>query len=378
MTLVPSLSALLDLAFAPLHGFLQAPDVIEICINRPEVVFVERAGHPATGMTRHIIPALTAERLRFMAERVAAASHQFVNEQEPLLSATLSDGARVQVVLPPAALDGGAMVIRRQVTRKLSLSDYAVSGAFQTTLVTDGSGELTADETLMCELLKAGNAEIFLREAVRRRVSMMISGGTGSGKTTFLNALMREIPVQERLITIEDTPELTLPHDNHVRLIATRGNQNVARIDARQLVEASLRMRPDRLLLGEVRGSEALDFLQAINTGHPGSLSTIHANSPSAAYTRLALLVMQGGGGAGLSKPEITDMLRMSLPLVIQLGRRNGRPGAVSEIYYEPFVRSSLHGSVSVTNAKPGFPSRRLPDVIEDETPFVRSAINPN
>ena len=296
MGLIAPLSELIDLAFAPLHALLQAPDVIEICINRPEVVFVERTGHASAGMTRHIVPALTAERLRFMAERVAAASHQCVNEEEPLLSASLSDGARVQVVLPPAALDGGAIVIRRQVARKLVLSDYAASGAFQSTLINDGISALTDDEMLLCELISQGNTEAFLREAVRRKVSMMISGGTGSGKTTFLSALLHEIPVQERILTIEDTPELTLPHENHVRLVATRGNQNVARVDARHLVEASLRMRPDRLLLGEVRGGEALDFLQAINTGHPGSLSTVHANSPSAAYSRLALLVMQGGG----------------------------------------------------------------------------------
>jgi len=346
MSLAAPLSTLIDLAFAPLRGFLETPDVIEICINQPGMVFVEhaRTGNSGPAMTRHLIPELTAERIRFMAERVAAASHQFINEEEPLLSASLPDGARVQVVLPPAAPEGGAITIRRQVARKLLLSDYAASGALQTALVTDSEHELTEDETELCELLAGGDIEAFLREAVRRRASIMISGGTGSGKTTFLNALMQEIPRGERLITIEDTPELTPPQDNHVRLIATRGNQNIARIDPRHLVEASLRMRPDRLLLGEVRGGEALDFLQAINTGHPGSLSTVHANSPRAAYTRLALLVMQSGagGGLGLSKAEIIDTLRTTLPLVIQLGRRDGRPGVVTEIFYDPFIRSGL------------------------------------
>lgn len=340
MSLDAPLSTLIDLAFSPLRGFLHAPDVVEICINRPGTVFIERSG--TAGMTHHVIPELTAERLRFMAERVAAASHQFVNEEEPLLSASLPDGSRVQVVLPPAAFDGGAIVIRRQVAQSLTLADYAASGSLQSALVADSARMLTEDEAHLCELLASSDIELFLREAVCRKVSMIISGGTGSGKTTFLNALMQEIPAHERLITIEDTPELIPPHYNHVRLIATRGNQNVARIEPRHLVEAALRMRPDRLLLGEVRGSEALDFLQAINTGHPGSLSTVHANSPHAAYTRLALLIMQSGagGGVGLGKDEIIDMLRMTLPLVIQLGRRNGRPGAVTEIAYDPFVRS--------------------------------------
>ncbi len=340
MSYAASLTDLINLAFAPLRGFLETPDVVEICVNHPGVVFVERARQG--GMTRHAMPELTAERMRFMAERVAAASHQFINEEEPILSASLPDGARIQVVLPPAAPEGGAIVIRRQVSRQLALSDYAATGALQSALITESAQDLTDDEAVLCDLLGKGNIEAFLREAVQRKVSMMVSGGTGSGKTTFLNALMREIPAHERLITIEDTPELMPPQDNHVRLIATRGNQNVARIDPRHLVEASLRMRPDRLLLGEVRGGEALDFLQAINTGHPGSLSTVHANSPSAAYTRLALLVMQSGagGGLGLSKNEIVDTLRSTLPLVIQLGRRDGRPGVVSEIFYDPFVRS--------------------------------------
>ncbi|EJN02771.1 P-type DNA transfer ATPase VirB11 [Phyllobacterium sp. YR531] len=344
------LSDLINLAFTPLRDFLQAPDVIEICINEPGIVFIERAQNSEVGpagMSRYVIPELTADRIRFMSERVAAASHQFINEEEPLLSASLPDGARIQAVLPPAAQGGGAMVIRRQVARQLTLGEYATSGALHSTRITASTTGLTDDENALCEILAKGNVEVFLREAVKRRVSIMVSGGTGSGKTTFLNALMEEVPSHERLITIEDTPELKPSQLNHVRLIATRGNQNIARVDPRHLVEASLRMRPDRLLLGEIRGAEALDFLQAINTGHPGSLSTIHANSPQSAYTRLALLVMQNGagGGLGLSKSEIVDTLRATLPLVVQLGRHNGRPGMLTEIFYDPFVRQ---GGVNV------------------------------
>lgn len=354
MSFTAPLSELIDLAFAPLRSFLEAPDIIEICVNAPGVAFVEHArscGNAEAGMKRYVIPELTGDRIRFMAERVAAVSHQFINEEEPLLSASLPDGARIQAVLPPAALGGGALVIRRQVARQLKLADYARSGALRSARVIDSTVCLTEDERDLCEILGSGDIETFLREAVKRRVSIMVSGGTGSGKTTFLNALMEEIPGHERLITIEDTPELTPPQENHVRLIATRGNQNIARIDPRHLVEASLRMRPDRLLLGEVRGDEALDFLQAINTGHPGSLSTVHANSPQAAYSRLALLVMQRGatGGIGLNKSEIVDMLRSTLPLVIQLGRRDGQPGVVTELFYDPFVR---HASQSSTGLK--------------------------
>ncbi|MBZ3691909.1 P-type DNA transfer ATPase VirB11 [Phyllobacterium sp. R2-JL] len=335
---------LISLAFAPLQSLLERQDVIEICINEPHRVFVEYgSGVLQAGMVALNLPELTRERICFMAERVAAASHQFVNEEEPLLSASLPDGSRVQVVLPPAAPDGGAIAIRRKIVRDLSLSDYAEAGALLRARVTGGADVLTDEEQALCGHLDAGDIAQFLHLALRHRISMIISGGTGTGKTTFLNALMREIPGHERIITIEDTPELMPPHGNHVRLIASRGNQNIAQVDMRRLVEASLRLRPDRLLLGEVRGSEALDFLQAINTGHPGSLSTVHANSPRAAYERLAMLVMQSGfgGSGGLSKAEIIDHLHATLPIVVQLGRKEGRPGAVSEIFYVPYVRQT-------------------------------------
>ncbi|MGV2814729.1 P-type DNA transfer ATPase VirB11 [Phyllobacterium sp.] len=335
---------LISLAFAPLQSLLERQDVIEICINEPHRVFVEYgSGALQAGMVALNLPELTRERICFMAERVAAASHQFVNEEEPLLSASLPDGSRVQVVLPPAAPHGGAIAIRRKIVRDLSLSDYAEAGALLRARVTGGADVLTDEEQALCGHLDTGDIAQFLHLALRHRISMIISGGTGTGKTTFLNALMREIPGHERIITIEDTPELMPPHGNHVRLIASRGNQNIAQVDMRRLVEASLRLRPDRLLLGEVRGGEALDFLQAINTGHPGSLSTVHANSPRAAYERLAMLVMQSGfgGGGGLSKPEIIDHLHATLPVVVQLGRKAGRPGAVSEIFYAPYVRQT-------------------------------------
>ncbi|MHC1551051.1 P-type DNA transfer ATPase VirB11 [Phyllobacterium sp. K27] len=355
MNFTAPFSELIDLAFAPLRDLLRAPDVIEVCINEPGSLFVERArdsGQSVAGMQRYSIPELSSDRIRFMAERVAAASHQFINEEEPLLSASLPDGARVQAVLSPAAPAGGAIVIRRQVARQLNLADYAASHALQSARITDSTSSLTDDESVLCEILGQGDIEFFLREAVKRRVSIMVSGGTGSGKTTFLNALMQEIPTHERLITIEDTPELKPGQPNHVQLIATRGNQNIARIDPRRLVEASLRMRPDRLLLGEVRGGEALDFLQAINTGHPGSLSTVHANSPQSAYSRLALLILQNGaGGFGLSKAELVETLRATLPLVIQLGRHNGSPGMLTEIYYDPFVRH--RGCMGIKSSEP-------------------------
>lgn len=331
-------SELIGIAFKPLQRFLDAPDVVEICINEPGVVYVERSG--SNGMVRYEIPELTGQWIRFMAERIAAASHQFVNEQEPLLSASMPGGKRIQAVLPPAAPDGGAIVIRSQVTRNLSIADYAQQGALDQAIIAQPTNALSETENELCALLARGEVERFLRAAIENRVSILVSGGTGSGKTTFLNALVQEIPDSERIITIEDTAEVMPRQQNHVRLIATRGDQNIAHVDARKLVEASLRMRPDRLMLGEIRGGEAFDFLQAINTGHPGSLSTVHANTTQGAYVRLAMLVMQNSAAAGIGKNDLIDLLKVTLPLVIQVSRRGGMPGNIAEIYYEPYARS--------------------------------------
>ena len=162
-----------------------------------------------------------------------------------------------------------------------------------------------------------------MRDAVIQRRNILISGGTSSGKTTFLNALLREIPSEERLILIEDTPELRFDHPNSVGLLAVRGHLGEAAVTAEDLLIASLRMRPDRIMLGEIRGSEALTFLRAVNTGHPGSMSTIHADSPDRAIDQLALLVLQAGSKLGWQ--EVQEYIRRSVSIVVQLERYNGQ-----------------------------------------------------
>lgn len=307
-------------ALEPLRPWLDADGVTEISINRPGALHVERLG--AAGMQRVEVPELTTEWIVHLCERVAASTEQSVNATTPIMGAALPDGERFQCVLPPAAPDGGAISIRRQVTRDLTLDDYRAGGMFDGVRVQRG-GELTDDEHALLALLDAGDIAGFLGEAVCRRFSMVISGGTSTGKTTFLNALLKIVPAHERILTIEDALELMAPHDNLVRLLASKGGQGTASVDPQKLLEASLRMRPDRLLLGELRGREAMSFLQAINTGHPGSLTTVHANSPRGAYERLALMVMETG--VGLSKPEVLDYLRSVIPIVVQIGRVDGR-----------------------------------------------------
>jgi type IV secretion system protein VirB11 len=265
-----------------------------------------------------------------LAERVASATEQSVNSETPLLSAALPTGERFQAILPPAAPDGGAISIRRQVVRDLTLDDYESSGSLGFVRVASDIG-LSEDEETLVQLLRERQIKDFLRCAVGARVSIIVSGGTTSGKTTLLNALLKEIPSHERIITIEDTPELRPPNPNALKLVASKNDQGIAQVDLQKLVEASLRMRPDRLLLGELRGVEAFSFLRAVNTGHPGSLTTVHADSPRGAYEALALMVMQSG--VKLSKDEILAYLRAVIPIVVQLGRRDGRR-VVTDILY--------------------------------------------
>jgi type IV secretion system protein VirB11 len=173
--------------------------------------------------------------------------------------------------------------------------------------------------------------------AVKNHVTMIIAGGTSSGKTTFLNALLKEVPAAERVISIEDTRELQPPQPNWLSLLASKGGQGLAQVTVQDLLESSLRLRPDRLFLGEIRGAEAATFLQAVNTGHPGSLTTLHADSCYGAFERLALMTLQSD--LKLSKAEIMEYVRSVVPMVVQLRRRPMR--GVAEIYFRGFGKKA-------------------------------------
>jgi type IV secretion system protein VirB11 len=175
----------------------------------------------------------------------------------------------------------------------------------------------------LANLLEAGDVAGMLARAVRARKNIMISGGTSTGKTTFLNALIREIPIEERLILIEDTPELTMRHPNAIGLLAARSALGEAHVTANDLVAASLRMRPDRIILGELRGEEAFAFLRAVNTGHPGSMTTVHSDSAEGAIEQVALLVLQTG--TRLSREDVQHYVRQTVDVFVQLGRSAGR-----------------------------------------------------
>ncbi|NML04875.1 P-type DNA transfer ATPase VirB11 [Sphingomonas sp. G-3-2-10] len=304
---------------APLNDVLARTDVTDIYVNRPGEVWAETIGGT---VERHEVAGLDEATLARLARQIAAVSHQGISREHPLLSATLPDGARVQMIAPPATRGPMALAIRKHVSSDLTLDDYVASGAFDTTRRRAAPERSDADDALAA-LLDDGDIAGMLSAAVRARKNILVSGGTSTGKTTFLNALIREIPAEERLIFIEDTPEIHLHHANALGLLAARSELGEARVDMNDLLAASLRMRPDRIILGELRGPEAYAFLRAINTGHPGSMTSVHADSAERAIEQIVLLVLQAG--TQLGRDDVRHYVRSTVDVFVQLARTSGK-----------------------------------------------------
>jgi type IV secretion system protein VirB11 len=307
-------SVYLDAYLAPFREWLDRDSVTEIIVNRPGELWVEDAAHP--GMQRIELPAIDDRLVQRLAEQVARISHQGINREHPLLGATLpgengQSAARIQFCGPPATRAHWTMAIRRHRRLDLPLDAY-------------DSGPLSPAHT---PDLPDPDAQpiAFLRAAIAARKTILISGGTSTGKTTFLNAMLGEIGAEERVILVEDTPELRIPGRNGVGLVAVKGELGEAKVTANELLQAALRLRPDRIVLGELRGAESVSFLRAINTGHPGSFSTVHANSPAGALEQLALMVMQTG--IGLTRRDTIAYAASVIDVIVQLGRSHGKRG---------------------------------------------------
>ncbi|NIY84623.1 CpaF family protein [Vibrio hepatarius] len=290
----------------PIQPLLEDPDVSDILVNGPETIYVERRGK----LEKTDIRFRDAKHVLNVAQRIVNAIGRRVDESNPMVDARLKDGSRVNVIAPPLALHGTCISIRKFPASKLMLSNLVDN---------DSLSEQMAE---------------FLALATYCRCNILISGGTGSGKTTLLNALSRHISEDERILTIEDAAELSLAQPHWVPLetrnASTEGNGEVT---VRDLVKNALRMRPDRIVLGEVRGAEAFDMLQAMNTGHDGSLCTLHANNPQDAIVRLTNMLQMGG--ERLSDHIIRSQIVSAIDLVVQLERmRDGRRRitAISEV----------------------------------------------
>ncbi|MBQ2625622.1 MAG: Flp pilus assembly complex ATPase component TadA [Kiritimatiellae bacterium] len=286
--------ALLDelVGYGPITPMLRMPEISEVMVNGPDRIFVESKGRLyETGVRffneKHLVQII---------QRIVEPLGRHVDDASPMVDARLPDGSRVNAVVPPLALDGTSVTIRKFSEKKLTTDD----------LISFGS--MTKDMAL------------FLEEAVRARQNILVSGGTGSGKTTLLNILSQFIPEGERIVTVEDSAELKLSHRNIVRLEARPANvEGKGRITIRDLVINCLRMRPDRIIVGECRGAEALDMLQAMNTGHDGSLTTAHANNPRDALSRLENMVMMAG--YDLPSSAIREQISSAIDLIVQQSR---------------------------------------------------------
>lgn len=318
----------LDTFLGPLKKYFAQPAVSEISINKPGEIWVEVGGD----MTRYSVPELDLEHLKSLGRLVAQSTEQKISEETPLLSATLPEGYRIQVVFPPACeVNTVAMSIRKQTILNLDLDQYEAIGAFQSTVVRKEANPV--DKKLRA-LLNAGAVKDFIKEAILAKKNIIISGGTSTGKTTFFNAALKVIPPSERIITCEDAREIIIPHlPNRVHLIASKGGQGRAQVTMQDLIEACLRLRPDRLMLGELRGKEAFSFMRAVNTGHPGSISTLHADTPMLAMEQLILMIMQAG--LGITRDQIKSYVENVINVIIQLKRGARGMRYVSEIYFK-------------------------------------------
>jgi type IV secretion system protein VirB11 len=321
--------AALDSYLQPLKEILDRDGVNEISINRPKEVWIECKGD----MSREELPTFDLLHLKSLGRLVAQSTEQRLSEEEPLLSATLPNGFRIQIVFPPACEPGSVIIsIRKPSAIKWSLEDYDKMGMFSSTSV----GEVQdKNDLILAKLLKLNRIKDFLIRAVLYKKNIIISGGTSTGKTTFTNAMIQAIPHEERLITVEDAREIDLTfHKNRVHLIASKGGQGRAKVSTQDLIEACLRLRPERIIVGELRGAEAFSFLRAINTGHPGSISTLHADTPKMAMEQLKMMVMQAG--LGMAPSEITTYIRNVVDVVVQLKRGAKGKRYISEIYFKP------------------------------------------
>jgi pilus assembly protein CpaF len=291
------------LGYGPIEPFLDDPTVSEVMVNGANRIYVERAGRLTLTEARYS----SNDHLRQVIERIVSRVGRRVDESSPMVDARLPDGSRVNAVVPPLSVDGPSLTIRKFSKRALTVEDLISYGSMSPA------------------------AAAFIDACVRGKLNILVSGGTGTGKTTLLNVVSSFIPPGERIVTIEDAVELRLSQDHVVRLEARPSNtEGRGEVSIRDLVRNALRMRPDRIIVGEVRSGEALDMLQAMNTGHEGSLSTLHANTPRDALSRLETMVLMAG--IDLPMRAIREQIGSAVDLIVQIARLRDGSRKVSQI----------------------------------------------
>lgn len=314
----------------PLRRFLDCEGVTELVINEPGEVGVESRD----GWNWHAVPEMTFHTLMSIAVGAASWTSQNINQQNPICSTVLPTGERVQALLPPAVPDGTvSLTIRKPSSKSFTMDDFDKQGLFSETRIS--TPELSDVDQQLVELRDKKNFADFFKLAVASRKNIVISGSTGSGKTAFSKGLIQLIPEHERILTIEDTRELDVPQRNKVHMMYAKDAKGASKISAKELLESALRMRPDRILLQELRDGTAFYYLRNVNSGHPGSITTVHANSPALAFEQLTLLVKESEGGRDLARDDIRELLHGLVDIVAQMKKINGK-FLMTEVYYDP------------------------------------------
>lgn len=318
--------------------FLSDPDVTEICINRPGEVFLETV----RGWERREVPSLSFDRARQFCTTVVNESRtgQRITQVDPVVSLTFPTGQRAQFVLPPAVpADTVSITIRLPSKYTKTLDEYQDDGFFARIL--DDAEDLSDLDRELLGLKQSRNYHAFFSKAVHYRKNIVVSGATGSGKTTFMKSLVTHIPPDERLITIEDARELFIDQPNAVHLIYSRGGQGSANVTAKGCMEACLRMKPDRIILAEIRGDESFYYIRNCASGHPGSITSCHAGSTDQTWDQMALMVKASPEGAGLAFHEIKRLLMLTIDVVVHIKAHAGRR-YITGIDFDPQRRRQM------------------------------------
>lgn len=305
-----------------ISSFLSNPEVTEICINKPGEVFLETT----QGWQNVKVESLTFDRARQFCTAIVNESNtgQRITETEPMVSLTFPTGQRAQFVIPPACEAGSiSLTIRLPSKHTKSLSQYSQDGFFSQ--IIDSHNGLSNQDIELLELKERKQYEWFFKKAVEYKKNIVVSGATGSGKTTFMKALVNQIPLYERLISIEDAREIFIPHQNVVHLLYSKGGQGTSNISAKMCMEACLRMKPDRIILAELRGDESFYFIRNCASGHPGSITSCHAGSTEQTWDQLALMIKASPEGSGLEFSVIKNLLKQNIDVVVHIKSHAGQ-----------------------------------------------------
>ena len=314
------------------RDYLRDPEVTEICVNRPGELYLERAGR----WQHVVVPGLSFERARQFCTAVVNESNtgQRITDADPVVSLTFPTGQRAQFVIPPACEAGHVSITIRLPSRQTrTLAQYESSGFFDHIL--EGAQSLGEIDRELLDLRAARRYADFFRAAVLGKKNIVVSGATGSGKTTFMKSLVHHIPADERLVTIEDARELFIEQPNVVHLLYSKGGQSASNVTAKSCMEACLRMKPDRIILAELRGDESFYFIRNCASGHPGSITSCHAGSTEQTWDQLALMVKASSEGSGLEFATIKRLLMLTIDIVVHIAAHDGRRH-ITGIDFEP------------------------------------------